>query len=321
VVDPASDRIIYANPFLKNELGFEVLDRSPSALLADGRDCPFCLDEQTFIQFGDSISRELLFRNGHWHLCRAKVAPWPGMPRAVLVVATDITEIKQAQEIRDDVDRIMRHDLKSPLSGVISIPDLILDSVELPAEETRLLRAVQTAGRKMLSLINASLILYKLETEDYTIQRDNVDVLGLLHQVVDEVRASHVGYQVTVRIRTQGRPVQAGERFEVPGDPTLLSFTFSNLVKNAMEASEPSSAVDVDLEADERELRITIRNPGRVPPEIEDRFFDKYATAGKTGGAGLGTYSAKLFTQAHGGDIAMRTSEAEGTVLTVTLPR
>jgi signal transduction histidine kinase len=65
---------------------------------------------------------------------------------------------------------------------------------------------------------------------------------------------------------------------------------------------------------------VTIHNQGAVPPELRPRFFDKFATSGKEGGAGLGTYSARLSAEAQGGRIAMETSEAGGTTLTIELP-
>ena len=62
-----------------------------------------------------------------------------------------------------------------------------------------------------------------------------------------------------------------------------------------------------------------IANKGAVPESVRERFFEKYATAGKARGTGLGTYSARLIALSHGGDIAMATDDA-GTVVTVRLP-
>jgi nitrogen-specific signal transduction histidine kinase len=56
-----------------------------------------------------------------------------------------------------------------------------------------------------------------------------------------------------------------------------------------------------------------------VPEIMRGRFFEKYATSGKENGSGLGTYSARLITEAHGGSIAMTTSEVTDT-LTIVLP-
>lgn len=65
-----------------------------------------------------------------------------------------------------------------------------------------------------------------------------------------------------------------------------------------------------------------ISNSGVVPEAIRQRFFEKFTTSGKHGGSGLGAYSAKLLTEAQGGQIAMSTAdETNCTTLTVTLPK
>ncbi|MDP3426434.1 MAG: ATP-binding protein, partial [Humidesulfovibrio sp.] len=104
------------------------------------------------------------------------------------------------------------------------------------------------------------------------------------------------------------------------GVPGLLPMAFQNLLLNAFEASPPGETVRVELSAD-AVCRVAIRNAGVVPPEIRDRFFDKYVTLGKVKGTGLGTYSARMMVQAQGGGISMDTSDARNeTVLAVTLP-
>lgn len=320
VVDPSTNKIIYANTFLNEALGFDVVDRTPDDMLFDNQENPFCLDEASFCRYGDALSRELRLGNGRWHLCQGKVAPWPGMAKVVLVVATDITEIKQAQEVREDVERIMRHDLKSPLSGVINIPDLILESVELPEEETRLLEAVKSAGRKMLRLINASLALRQMEMGQFVLKKEQVDVLQLMQEILDENSATCLDLGVSIRLRRQGRAVERGESLHIAGDVDLLNSLFSNLIKNAIEATPYGQSVRVELDARDEKLQVSFWNPGRVPPEVEQRFFEKYATAGKVGGTGLGTYSARLMARAHGGDISMSSSNEAGTTVTVVLP-
>ena len=69
-------------------------------------------------------------------------------------------------------------------------------------------------------------------------------------------------------------------------------------------------------------LRISIQNSGAVPADIRTHFFEKFVTSGKQGGSGLGTYSAKLLSEAQGGTIALEVSDtANTTTVTVTLPR
>ena len=84
-------------------------------------------------------------------------------------------------------------------------------------------------------------------------------------------------------------------------------FMLANCLKNAVEASSVGEAVTVDIH-DASPVTIRVHNQGPVPEAIRDSFFSKYVTAGKIGGTGLGTYSAKLVAEVHGGSIAMQPS-------------
>ena len=99
----------------------------------------------------------------------------------------------------------------------------------------------------------------------------------------------------------------------------LLYAMLGNLVRNALDASQGGGPVDIAL-ATGSSVVLTVHNPQSVPEAVRERFFEKFATYGKRFGTGLGTYSAKLIAEAHGGTIAMRTSDEDGTTVTVTLP-
>ena len=71
----------------------------------------------------------------------------------------------------------------------------------------------------------------------------------------------------------------------------------------------------------EDKLTICIENTGIVPSRIRERFFEKFATEGKQGGTGLGTYSAKLLIEAQNGSIQMQTDDASNrTRIIIDLP-
>jgi len=88
------------------------------------------------------------------------------------------------------------------------------------------------------------------------------------------------------------------------------------LIKNAIEASIIEDKIFIKLFQKNRK-KIEIRNAQSVPESIKNCFFDKFVTAGKTGGTGLGTYSARLITETLGGTIHMKSSEKTGTAITM----
>jgi signal transduction histidine kinase len=77
--------------------------------------------------------------------------------------------------------------------------------------------------------------------------------------------------------------------------------------------------VSVNFENKNNYCCIHITNSGEVPPEIRDRFFDKFVTIGKKKGTGLGTYSARLIVKAFGGTIELDTQTPGFTTVIVCL--
>ena len=94
----------------------------------------------------------------------------------------------------------------------------------------------------------------------------------------------------------------------------------TNIVKNAIEASSAGQTVTVSLEQGDAAV-LSVHNQAAVPGHFLPVFFEKYATHGKKGGTGLGTYSARLMTEIQHGRIAVASSPEAGTTVVVSLPR
>lgn len=232
----------------------------------------------------------------------------------------DITERKKLERLREEMDQITRHDLKTPLAGFISVPQVLLMSENLTEEQRELVGAMLDSGRRMLRLINISLDLYKLEQGTYQLQPTDVDLLQLAEGLSYELRHMCSDQKKTLLVLVHGVHPAKGASFMVSGEELLLYSMLANLLKNALEASPRGATVTMDLTRQAGGSRIDICNVGAVPEEIRETFFDKLTTSGKSGGTGLGTYSARLLAEAHGGSITMRTSEEAGTTVSIFLP-
>jgi CheY-like chemotaxis protein len=228
-------------------------------------------------------------------------------------------ELIEAAELREDVERIMRHDLKNPLQMIVAAPTVVKMTGPVNAEQESLLKDVASAGYRMLDMINRSLDLYKMERGDYVLKAVVVNLIQVIGRVVQEIQVVANRKLVTIDLRLGDDPPASGDLFEVMGEGLLCHSMLGNLIKNAVEASPKGGRVTVTLER-ASDPSIHIHNLGAVPAEIRDTFFEKYATSGKHGGTGLGTYSARLIAETQRGTIAMRTSDEEGTTMTITLP-
>ena len=210
----------------------------------------------------------------------------------------DVTELRRLEQIKEDVERIIRHDLKTPLGGIINIITLMRED-NLTNEQREILCLVAISGRKMLSQINSSLELHKIEGGTYKLNLEPCDPIQVLQENADMLAMSlNVGRDL-IQIRDRGAVQE--EAFSIRTDKMLLDIVVMNLLRNALEASDPDAPVFVDLSVERDALILAISNSRPVPVEIRERFFEKYATAGKKGGTGLGTYSAFIMTRAIGG--------------------
>ncbi|EFL50753.1 multi-sensor signal transduction histidine kinase [Solidesulfovibrio fructosivorans JJ]] len=218
-------------------------------------------------------------------------------------VFRDISERKKLEALREDVERITRHDLKAPLMGVIHMPRLILKNKNLPARDIELLHLLQESGYRMLHMINMSLALYQMETGTYACKREPFDILRTASRSLHETRLAAEAKNIRMAVRLDGVPVTKGDAFPVVGEEMLCLTMLENLIKNAIEAAPAGG--ECRIEGDTRLRTLRVANSGEVPEGIRERFFEKYVTSGKRWGTGLGTYSARLIARTNGWDIAL----------------
>lgn len=223
--------------------------------------------------------------------------------------------LEEMAKLRDDIDRITQHDLKIPLNAIIGFPQVLLMDDNLMEDQRELLRHVIRAGREMLNMINKSLDLFKMETGRYHYAPENFDMADLLGTVIKDLHTLAESNTVEIRLNIEGNS-HTQTVFLVVAEKILCYSLFANLLKNAIEATPTGGCITVSLQHQEQEQEdlIAITNPGTVAASIREHFFDKYVTAGKLQGTGLGTYSAKLMTEVQHGRIEMHTNAAETTV-------
>ena len=323
-------RFISVNPAYAEMHGFE----SPEELM-DNLELLGC---DVFVDPGDWVQlTSLLVKNGtvEGFECRVKRKDgsilWTSRnarlrrdpPRGEIHVdsfVTDITERKKLEILREDVERMTRHDLKGPLTGVINLPMLIRLDGNLNERQQDHLHEIEEAGYRMLEMINSSLDLYKMETGSYQLRRDPVDVRGVIQKVAAESKGLAVVYGVEIRVDVRCNGPGPETSCTVMGEELLLYAMFHNLMRNALEASPRQEIVSVGIDRGDGQVEVSIHNSGAVPEDLVGRFFEKYSTSGKSGGTGLGTYTASLIAAIHGGVITLDTSESNATTLCVKLP-
>ncbi len=228
--------------------------------------------------------------------------------------------IQEAEELRRQVDGITRHDMKSPLNGIVGFADFLLSADDIPPHHMDAVRIIRQEGMRALHMVNLSLGLLRMEQGTFTLVPKEVDLVPILCDLQCDLSDLIQGKRLTLVILLEGHPIRKGERFILWGEELLCFSVFANLLKNAMEASPVGGAVTVSLQQEGAKHTIRIHNHGAVPIQIRERFFDKYTTFGKSAGTGLGTYSARLITEAQGGTIHLEAVGQDETAIVVRLP-
>lgn len=234
---------------------------------------------------------------------------------------TQNAALVEAIRVREEVERIARHDLRTPLNSILAVPKMLRQGRQLDAQAEALLGVVESAAYRLLDMVNLSVDLYRMEKGEYRFSARRVDLMALAQTVARDVSAHADTKGVRIALSVDGAPPAPLARALAWGSELLCYSIVANLIKNAVEASPDGAVIDVAFATqDPDSVSLRIHNPGVVPEAVRDVFFEKYATAGKLGGFGLGTYSARLMAGVQGGALTMSTSEAQGTTLALRLP-
>jgi signal transduction histidine kinase len=233
----------------------------------------------------------------------------------------EIGEREQAQAALADFSAMMVHDLRSPISTIISIATMMRDGLFGPvsADQAKWLGKVENTGRSSVELISDLLDVSKLESGHIELKKRAVDVGELL-------RTSLENYSVVASEKRVGLKDEIDPSLPpVEADPRRLEQVLNNLLSNALKFTPEGGQIFVGAGRNGKHVEIWVRDTGLgIPAEEIGQIFEKYkqTTSGATSehkGTGLGLVICKMIVEAHGGTI--RVKSEQGTTFTFTLPK
>jgi signal transduction histidine kinase len=250
-----------------------------------------------------------------------------GTPRAVGVVVTDVTRLKEVEEalhtqaaFRERFFGVLAHDLRSPLGAIALSARSLLRQSNAPESWERLVSRIARAADRMERMIANLLDLVRSrEGGGIVVNRQPTDLAAIVRELVDELKASHPNREIAVSI-------VGDTHAEI--DPDRMAEVVSNLVGNALAYSPPCTSVEVEVRGHDGEVVLTVHNGGApIPPEKLKTIFTPFQRGAVPDegppalrGLGLGLYIVGEITRAHGGTIAATSSAEAGTTFTVHLP-
>ena len=210
------------------------------------------------------------------------------------------------------------HELRTPLTSIQGFTQAFADGVVTdPQEARKLAEVVHEESERMRELVDDLLYLSRLESGELEIEREHVDLDGLITATLRRLRFEAEAAGVRVEPRLAGTLVI--------GDERRLEQVCANLLENAIRFAPADSAVVVRTERSGDTVVMEVHNSGAPIPRDElDNIFDRFyqVDRARSGGghSGLGLAIVAELVQAHEGTVVVRSSSEEGTVFTVRLP-
>lgn len=249
-------------------------------------------------------------------IAQARVATHLALREAMVELEHQNEILADNARLRDQVERIMQHDLKTPLTAFLCIPELLKRRKDLPADVLETVGLLEKSGHRMLEIINKSLDLFRMETGTYAFRPIPVEMVKIAQEIKFELGEILDAKGVALHLLINGKAMHDDQEFLIPGDETLCYSMLANFVKNAVEACHPQETVTIAMD-NKPHPRISVQNPGVIPLGIRDHFLQKFATHGKQGGTGLGGYSARLMAETMAAKVRFTTDECKGTTIIV----
>ncbi|QYE34117.1 MULTISPECIES: XrtA/PEP-CTERM system histidine kinase PrsK [Sphingosinicellaceae] len=199
------------------------------------------------------------------------------------------------------------HDIKNLVSQLSLVARNAERHADNPAFRADMVATLQGSVGKM----NDLLARLAQRTSGRAEHGEAVDLALLLAEIVSVKSRQHAALELA----------QAREQLFVTADPVRLEQLFGHLIQNAIEASQPGAAIQVDLRQDAATAVIEIADhgSGMSPAFVRNELFKPFRST-KAGGFGIGAYEARELVRAAGGRLDVTSREGEGSIFTIRLP-
>ena len=229
------------------------------------------------------------------------------------------TRLQAARRMQLDIVANVSHELRTPLTGLKGLVETLRDgAVDDPEARDSFLEMMENDTDRLIRLVNDLLLLSRLDAEALVLEREAVDLAGLVEAAVNRLRPAVEAAGLSLGVEA---PAPAPTAW---ADPDRLEQVLLNLLDNAIKYSRPGGRIPVTLSGRPAQLRVTdqgIGIPAADLARVGQRFYraDK-ARSRAQGGSGLGLAIARALVEAHGGQLRLDSEEGQGTTVTVTLP-
>ncbi|MFW6075261.1 MAG: ATP-binding protein [Chloroflexota bacterium] len=334
VAEPNPERIVIANSHASQLLGWEIPEPMPLEAWVEQDSCfnadssPLRPDDIPLfrsLRSGETVERvdlTVVRPDGVRVALLVNSSPLrdsSGNIVAAISVFQDITEIKDAEQLKDDFLSLVSHELRTPLTTIQGGATLLERDGERLSPDLRqeMLADISNESRRLAILIENMVQLASVRAGRMAMSVEPVLVRSVIEQAVSATHQYAPEREIQIEIEPQLLALADGERIDQ---------VLRNLLHNAIKYAPDNTPITVNARRADGEVEITVRDrgPGFDPDDVEN-LFDRFqrgqsARASATPGMGLGLYLCRQVIQAHGGRIWIENAPDGGARISFTLP-
>ena len=227
-----------------------------------------------------------------------------------VILAVDVTESRNAEQLRREFSANVSHELKTPLQGIIGSAELLESGIVKPEDEKRFVGHIRKEASRLVNLIEDIIRISQLD-EGVQLPMEEVDLLGLAEEVKAILEPSAREKNISVEV--------CGNGFSVLGVRRLLYEILYNLCDNAIKYNVPDGSVRIMLE----DRKLTVNDTGiGIPAKHQKRVFERFYRVDKShskasGGTGLGLSIVKHAAAYHKAAMSLESAPGQGTAITI----
>ncbi|MBN1622177.1 MAG: sensor histidine kinase [Endomicrobiales bacterium] len=231
--------------------------------------------------------------------------------------------LKDLEQLRQDLTRMIIHDLKSPLSGIMGSLDYLETGMmgELNKEQKTVVELAKKSSENLLVMIQNMLDVAKMEEGKLTLRKEKFDMAKLL---IGRQR------QFEALTKRENKTISVDIEKDIPTfveiEGQLIERVLNNLISNAINHTTTGGQITLGVKKAGNFLEVKVSDTGvGVPPEYKDKIFEKFVhverkQAKLRTGVGLGLTFCKMTVEAHGGAIRVESELNKGSAFIFTLP-
>jgi signal transduction histidine kinase len=285
------------------------------------KEMPYCkllregtlADQHYIMHYTDGSYRVMSFNGGI-------VRDAKGQMSSAIIIMRDITRMYEMEKTREEMIRLISHDLRSPLTLILARAQMMERVADKPDTVRKNAMGIVLSARYMNIMISDLSDSFRIQSGKITLKRQVFDLAKFMSDCVERWLDAPETTRLKLDIEPNLPPVYA--------DPVRLERILTNLTTNAFKYSTGDSEVLVEAaryhDSDDQAL-ISITDHGQGIAEDElPHIFERYWRASeareRSEGMGLGLYICKELVEAHGGRIWVRSVQGQGSTFFFTVP-